>query len=62
MHKILFIILLSFFCANAFADDPLTIIDNQITAHPQQSGVYVLDKGEEALVARAWLADLRKKP
>jgi cardiolipin synthase C len=35
------------------------LIDDQIAAHANanQSGVYVLDKGEEALFARAWLAD-----
>lgn len=28
-----------------------------LQAHPGQSGAYVLDKGEEALLARAWLTD-----
>ena len=32
-------------------------VDRQLAAHPGQSGVYVLEKGSEALVARAWLAD-----
>lgn len=32
-------------------------VEAQIAAHPGQSGVYVLDSGEEALLARAWLAD-----
>ena len=35
----------------------IDFIDSQIATHPNQSGVYVLDKGEEALLARAWLAD-----
>ena len=35
----------------------LAVVDQQIAAHPSQSGIYVLDKGEEALIARAWLAD-----
>ncbi len=39
------------------ADDPMAFIDGQIAAHPGQSGVYVLDRGDEALLARAWLAD-----
>jgi putative cardiolipin synthase len=41
------------------ADTPasMAIIDSQIAAHPNQTGVYVLDTGEEALLARAWLAD-----
>ncbi len=36
---------------------PMAIIDSQIAGHPNQTGVYVLDTGEEALLARAWLAD-----
>jgi putative cardiolipin synthase len=35
----------------------LGFIDAQIAAHPGESGAYVLDTGEEALIARAWLAD-----
>ena len=46
---------------SAFAAPDMTFIDSQIAAHPNQSGVYVLDKGEEALVARAWLADNAQK-
>ena len=38
------------------ADADMAYIDSQIAAHPGSSGVYVLDKGEEALLARAWLA------
>lgn len=38
-------------------DKPLALIDEQIAAHVGQSGIYVLDTGMEALVARAWLAD-----
>lgn len=59
MHKLF--ILLFCFCANVFADDSLTFIDSQIATHPQQNGIYVLDKGEEALLARAWLADHAQK-
>lgn len=33
------------------------VIAQQIAAHPGQTGTYVLEKGSEALVARAWLAD-----
>lgn len=40
---------------------PTSIIDTHIAAHPNKSGVYVLDKGEEALIARAWLADHAQK-
>ena len=38
------------------ADADMAYIDTQIAAHPGSSGVYLLDKGEEALLARAWLA------
>lgn len=40
---------------------PNNFIDAQIAAHPKQSGIYVLEKGEEALLARAWLADHAQK-
>lgn len=39
------------------AASPMAIIDAQIDANPKQTGVYVLDTGEAALLARAWLAD-----
>ena len=39
------------------AASPMNFIDTQIAAHPDETGVYVLDTGEEALLARAWLAD-----
>lgn len=35
----------------------MAFIDNQIAAHPNETGVVVLDTGEAALRARAWLAD-----
>jgi putative cardiolipin synthase len=46
-------------CASpaAAADEPMAFVDAQIAAHAGQSGVYVLDTGEEALLARAWLAE-----
>ena len=37
--------------------DPIAFIDEQIAAHPGQTGTYVLDRGEDALRARAWLAE-----
>lgn len=37
--------------------DARTQIDQQIAAHPHATGAYVLEKGEEALLARAWLGD-----
>ena len=48
-------------CSAHAAEDSLNYIDTQIAVHPQQSGVYVLDTGEDALVARAWLADHAQK-
>lgn len=41
----------------AQAETAMTHVERQIAAHPGQSGIYVLDSGEEALLARAWLAD-----
>ncbi|MDO9420498.1 MAG: phospholipase D family protein [Herminiimonas sp.] len=38
-------------------DTSFSFIDDQIAAHQGQSGIYVLDSGAEALMARAWLAD-----
>jgi len=45
------------FCLQAAAQTPMTYIHDQIASHPGQSGAYVLDRGDEALIARAWLAD-----
>lgn len=47
---------LAFWGGAAYADS-MAFIDEQIQAHPSQTGVYVLDRGEDALRARAWLAD-----
>lgn len=41
-------------CALAGA---LALIDAQVSAHPGQTGVHVLETGEEALMARAWLVE-----
>jgi putative cardiolipin synthase len=35
----------------------LAVVDSQIAAHPGETGATILDTGEEALLARAWLAD-----
>lgn len=43
--------------ANQPFNKSLAIVDQEIASHPNQSGIYVLEKGEEALIARAWLAD-----
>lgn len=47
--------------AHAASDAPLAFIDAQIAANAGKSGAYVLDTGEEALMARAWLADHARK-
>ncbi len=39
------------------AASPLAIVDAHIAAHPNETGATLLDTGEEALLARAWLAD-----
>jgi putative cardiolipin synthase len=36
---------------------PWAVIDAAVAANPGKTGTYVLDTGEEALLARAWLAD-----
>ncbi|HSS50568.1 MAG TPA: phospholipase D family protein [Thermoanaerobaculia bacterium] len=47
--------------ATAGPDASMEFTDGQIAAHAGQSGSYVLDTGEEALIARAWLADHAQK-
>ena len=54
IHLLLFAFALSARPAHA---DFMMFIDEQIDAHPGQTGVYVLDRGEDALRARAWLAE-----
>lgn len=52
---------LSGFClpalANGLTGSPMAFIDKQVEAHPGKTGAYVLDRGEDALQARAWLVD-----
>ena len=38
------------------AESSLELVRDQISRHPGETGVFVLDTGEEALLARAWLA------
>jgi len=47
--------------AHAEIDAPMAFIDAQIAANARKSGVYVLDTGAEALLARAWLAEHAKE-
>jgi putative cardiolipin synthase len=41
----------------AAADDAMAFAHDVVAAHPGESGAYVLETGEEALIARAWLGD-----
>src|SRR6185295_4387028 len=43
--------------ARAASDPEMVFIHDQVAAHAGKSGVYVLDSGSEALIARAWLGD-----
>src|SRR4051794_37427974 len=43
--------------AAADTPDPVAAIDQQIQSHSGLTGSYVLEKGEDSLLARAWLAD-----
>jgi len=53
-------LLLTILAVTTFAAAPTSlseVVNPLIAAHPGKSGAYVLEKGEEALRARAWLAD-----
>ncbi len=59
-HHLLLTLLFSVFLlpsAQGHCGQLTQLVTPLVAAHPQQSGAYVLDKGEEALLARAWLAD-----
>lgn len=56
--RILFCLCMCFpLCVGAEVDVPMRAVDGLITDHVGQSGIYVLDTGEEALLSRAWLVD-----
>jgi cardiolipin synthase C len=59
--RLLFVAISWTACAPANAQpasaDAWSTIDAYIAARPMQSGAYVLEQAEEALLARAWLAD-----
>lgn len=55
------LLLITSYASIAHATPAQQLIDAQLEAHPDKSGIYVLDKGEEALLARAWLADHAQK-
>jgi len=56
LYFLFFLLFLQLSSATA-ASSGIAIIDEQLASHQDKSGVLVLDKGEEALMARAWLAD-----
>ena len=43
--------------AGAAGASSMAFVDAQIEANPGKSGIYVLESANEALLARAWLAD-----
>ena len=43
------------------AEPSFDVIRDEIAKHPGQTGAFVLDTGEEALLARAWLVDHAEK-
>jgi putative cardiolipin synthase len=51
------IILAIFAFVAAGAHASMALVDAQVAAHPGESGAYVLETGQEALIARAWLVD-----
>lgn len=55
--RLLTLLLLLLLAAPAAAGELRQLLNPLLEAHPGQSGAYVLDRGEEALLARAWLAD-----
>ena len=54
---LLWLMLSLLFATVASATELKTLLQPLLDEHPEQSGAYVLDKGEEALLARAWLAE-----
>lgn len=58
MQRFLFFLFFLFIAASTVsANDLQDLLPPLLSAHPNQSGAYVLDKGEESLLARAWLVD-----
>jgi len=52
-----FVAIVSLVFGNAAVADPRDLIDEAIRAHAGQTGSLVLERGDEALLARAWLVD-----
>lgn len=57
IRPLLILLALLLLAAPAAAGELRQLLKPLLEAHPGQSGAYVLDKGEEALLARAWLAE-----
>jgi putative cardiolipin synthase len=63
MLRLLVAFLLSVISAYVCADTSLdgrAFIDRQLAAHPGSTGTLILDRGQDSLLARAWLADHAK--
>ena len=59
---LLVVLLLAFGVTPVLAGSDLQrLIEPLVTAHPGRTGTYVLGKGEDALLARAWLVDHASK-
>jgi cardiolipin synthase C len=57
MKAIFTLLLCLYYCfALAVEDSAMAFADSQIEQHPQLSGAYVLNRGADALMTRAWLA------
>lgn len=57
----LFLLISEAAAESAIIEAPLDSFIHQIQKHQDQTGVYVLEYGEESLLARAWLANHAKK-
>lgn len=53
--------IISLATTQAVAVGDAELVYAEMAQHPNQSGIYVLDKGEDALLTRAWLADHAQK-
>lgn len=57
----LLLTMLSLTTTLALAVSDVELVYKEMAEHPGQSGIFVLDKGEDALLTRAWLADHAQK-
>lgn len=57
LRRLLCALLFTVSLGAAAAPAGMDYVDAEIAAHPGRTGAYILDTGEEALLARAWLAD-----